>query len=83
MDYSAQLATPSKNMFDDRSLYFLVGPMMKLGLSSLMDKMTPAQFGYDKIHPDQIGPNVRVRGDIFSRGTRELVRCHGDLLIWS
>ena len=60
-DYSTQLATPSKNLFDDRALYFLVASSVKERLAALMEEMPLEDFGYNKIHPDKIGSNRATR----------------------
>lgn len=60
-DFGNQLATPMKNMFDDRALYALFAPMMRERLATLMATMSPAQFGYDQIHPDKIGSDRETR----------------------
>lgn len=51
----AQLLTPDKSAFDDQVLYFFISSLIRDGLRKLMDSMSPAEFGYDKIHPDKIG----------------------------
>lgn len=60
-DYSTQLATPSKHMFDDRALYFLCTSMVKERVADLMSRMSPEEFGYSAIHPDQVGSDRATR----------------------
>lgn len=69
-DYSAQFATPSKAMFDDRALHALFAPLIKARVTTLLDAMSPADFGYNNIHPDKIGSDrVTRRAEIAALNT--------------
>jgi hypothetical protein len=57
----AQLLNPRASFFDDRSIYYFCGPLVREGLRKIMEKMGPAEFGYDRIHPDKIGSTRRER----------------------
>ncbi len=52
----AQFITPAKPVFDDLALYALFGDAVKAALTAAMQDMTPDDFGYSKINPDEIGP---------------------------
>lgn len=60
-DYSTQLATPSKHMFDDRALYFLFAQLVKERVADLMSRMSPEEFGYGSIHSSQVGSDRATR----------------------
>lgn len=60
-DFANQLATPSKNIFDDRALYALFAPMIKARVQVLMGTMSPADFGYNKIDSSSIGSDRATR----------------------
>lgn len=51
----AQLLTYGNASFDDQAVYFLFSQLIREGLRTMMDRMSPAEFGYDKIHPNKIG----------------------------
>lgn len=58
----AQLLTYSeKHQFNDMVLYAFFGELVKAGLSAVMDTMTDADFGYDKLHPAKIGTDRATR----------------------
>lgn len=81
-DYNTQLATPSKQMFDDRAFYFLVAPLIKAQLAALMENMSPEQFGYHTIHPDKIGSDRQTRRkeiEEINIKLQELRACRSDL----
>lgn len=60
-DFSTQLATPFKQMFDDRALYALATQQVKDRIAALMNTMSPAQFGYNSIPSDAIGSDRVTR----------------------
>lgn len=81
-DYGTQLVTPSKNMFDDRALYFIVAPLVKERLAALMEDMSPEEFGYRGIPADQIGSDRVTRHteiDALSNKLEELKVRRSDL----
>ena len=39
----------------DQSLFSVAGDLARLALATVMEGMTPTEFGYDKISPDKIG----------------------------
>ena len=51
----AQLLSTDKEVFDDQVLYFLCADLVRDGLRKIMADMTPAEFGYNAIHPSKIG----------------------------
>ena len=60
-----QLLDPEKNMTNDQVLYYFCHDLVCAGLRKIMDQMEPAEFGYDKIHPDKIGsPRIERRAAI-------------------
>lgn len=58
----AQLVTTfEKHQFNDIALYAFFGAQVKAGLNAVMDTMTDADLGYDKISPTQIGTDRSTR----------------------
>jgi hypothetical protein len=51
----APLLSTARNHFDDRLLYFMFGEMVKDGLRKVLDRMTPAELGYNTIKAAEIG----------------------------
>lgn len=39
----------------DRALYYFCAQLIREGLQKTMDRMTPEEFGYDKIRPAEVG----------------------------
>lgn len=56
-----RLAHKGQSSFNDLALNYFVGQLVREGLRKLMDRMTPEDFGYDKIHPDKVGSGRRER----------------------
>lgn len=58
----AQLITQlGKGQFNDLALYAFFGDLVKAGLSNVMATMTDADFGYDRLTPEQIGTDRATR----------------------
>jgi hypothetical protein len=55
------IAHKAQSSFNDLALNYFVGQLVREGLRKLMDRMTPEDFGYDKIHPDKVGSSRRER----------------------
>lgn len=55
------LAHKGQPSFNDLALNYFVGQLVREGLRKLMDRMSPEDFGYDKIHPDKVGSGRRER----------------------
>lgn len=71
----AQLLTERIGESNDQVLYFLFADLVKAGLASVMEEMTPDEFGYGKIRPNEIGtPRAERRALIDSLRGR-----HADL----
>lgn len=51
----APLLSTVRNRFDDRLLYYMFGQMVKDGLRRVLDRMTPAELGYNKVTAAEIG----------------------------
>ena len=45
----------------DRAFYYFCAQMIREGLQKTMDRMTPEEFGFDKIRPDEVGTPRRER----------------------
>ncbi len=45
----------------DRAFYYFCAQMVREGLQKTMDRMTPEEFGYDKIRPADVGTPRRER----------------------
>lgn len=58
----AQLITTfEKQQFNDIALYAFFGALVKAGLTTAMETMTDADFGYDRLRGDQIGSDRATR----------------------
>lgn len=58
----AQLITAfDKHQFNDLALYAFFGALVKAGLTSAMDDMADAEFGYDGLLPEQVGTDRATR----------------------
>lgn len=59
---NAQLITQfCKGQFNDLALYAFFGDLVKAGLTNVMATMTDADFGYDRLTPEQIGTDRATR----------------------
>lgn len=57
----AQILTPDKSQFNDQVIYCFFAELVREGLRRVMADMTPAELGYDAIHPDKIGTDRAAR----------------------
>lgn len=56
-----RIAHKGQSSFNDLALNYFVGQLVREGLRKLMDRMTPEDFGYGRIHPDNVGSGRRER----------------------
>jgi hypothetical protein len=59
--YWAQLLTSGDDGIKDASFYYFFGDLVKAGLAKILDVMSPSEFGYNRISPDQIGSDRATR----------------------
>ena len=52
---NARILTGGVAAYFDQALYCFCGQLIRDGLQKTMDGMTPAEFGYDKINPKEVG----------------------------
>ncbi len=59
---ACQIFTPDKSIFfDDRAFLAFLFNVIEPTLRNTLEKMSPQEFGYDRIKPDQIGPGLEER----------------------
>ncbi|MBX3617481.1 hypothetical protein [Nitrosomonas sp.] len=64
-DYPAcQIFTPNKSQSDDRVFLALLFKTIEPTIRSIMEKMTPEEFGYARIMPSEIGPGLKERREM-------------------
>ncbi len=63
---ACQIFTPEKSQLDDRVFLVLLFKTIEPTIRRIMEEMTPDQFGYGGITPNEIGPGLKER--------RELIR---------
>jgi len=64
-DYPAcQIFTPNKSQSDDRVFLALLFKTIEPTIRSIMEKMTPEEFGYGRIIPSEIGPGLKERREM-------------------
>ena len=59
---ACQIFTPVKStFFDDRAFLALLFNMIEPTLRNILEKMSPEEFGYNRITPNEIGPGLEDR----------------------
>jgi hypothetical protein len=61
----SQIFTPDKSIFfDDGAFLALLFKTIEPVIRSIMEKMTPEEFGYGRISPSEIGPGLKERREM-------------------
>jgi hypothetical protein len=76
LNLRTQLMKEQVNVLDDHALYFLFGDLIKEKLSAVMERMSDAEFGYDKLHPDKIGTDRATRKNVIAEMRDRLAALH-------
>ncbi len=74
--YGQLLTMLDKHQFNDHVLYALFADLVKEGLSSAMDTMTEADFGYANLTPGQIGTDRATRRQAIQAAQDQLEALH-------
>ena len=61
---ACQIFTPEKSQLDDRLFLALLFKTIEPTIRRIMDEMTPDQFGYGGITPNEIGPGLKERREL-------------------
>lgn len=61
---ACQIFTPNKTQIDDRVFLALLFKTIEPTIRSIMEKMTPEEFGYSRIMPSEIGPGLKERREM-------------------
>lgn len=61
---ACQIFTPSKSQLDDRVFLALLFKTIEPVIRSIMEKMTPEEFGYGSVRESEIGPGLKERREM-------------------
>jgi hypothetical protein len=70
----AQFIVPDKSQFDDLALYAVFGDAVKAALTKAMETLTPADFGFSRVRPEEIGPTRAAMNARIAENRQEITR---------
>ena len=71
---ACQIISPNKNYhFDDRAFFGLLFVQIEPVLRNIIGNMKPAEFGYDKITAEEIGPGLEERREMIRETAQEIL----------